>query len=68
VYVPAFAVAGAAGTAGYAIVFLLGTGLWCAAGWWLATRPPIARALRRWGHVVLPATLVGVGVAVLLSR
>lgn len=67
VYVPVFAVAGTTGLIGYVVVFLVLVGVWCVAGRFLATRPPVARALARWGHVVLPVVLVGVGVLVLLG-
>ena len=65
VYVPVFTVAGVGGMTVYVIVFLIGVAVWCAAGWFLATRPPVARALSRWGHVVLPVVLVVIGVAIL---
>ncbi|GAB7036264.1 cadmium resistance transporter [Catenuloplanes niger JCM 9533] len=65
VYVPVFATAGVTGTASYALVFLLLTGVWVAAGRYFATRPLIARALSRWGHVLLPAVLIGLGVLIL---
>jgi len=65
VYVPVFAVAGPGAMAAYAAVFLLGVAVWCAAGWFLATRPPVARTLARWGHVVLPVVLIGIGVVIL---
>jgi cadmium resistance protein CadD (predicted permease) len=65
VYVPVFTVAGVAGMSVYAAVFLVGVGVWCAAGWFLATRPPVAKALSRWGHVVLPVVLIGIGVVIL---
>ncbi len=67
VYVPVFAVAGTAGVIAYAAVFLVLVGVWCLAGRFLATRPLVARALARWGHVVLPVVLVGVGVLILLG-
>lgn len=67
VYVPVFAVTGAAGTAVYAAVFVVGVGVWCAAGWFLATRPPVAKALSRWGHVVLPVVLIGIGLTILVG-
>ncbi|MFB9238306.1 cadmium resistance transporter [Plantactinospora siamensis] len=66
VYVPVFTVVGLRGTTAYVAVFLVGVGLWCAAGRFLATRPVIARALSRWGHVVLPVVLIGIGVLILL--
>jgi cadmium resistance protein CadD (predicted permease) len=66
-YVPVFTVAGIGGMTVYAVVFLVGVGLWCAAGWFLATRPVIAEALSRWGHVILPIVLIGVGVLILVE-
>jgi cadmium resistance protein CadD (predicted permease) len=67
VYVPVFAVAGAAGMAGYTAVFLIGTAIWCALGWFLANRPLVANALSRWGHLALPVGLIGVGLAILFG-
>ncbi|NUS03414.1 MAG: cadmium transporter [Nonomuraea sp.] len=67
VYVPVFATAGAASTSLYVIVFLVLVAVWCAAGRFLATRPPVARALSRWGHVLLPVVLIGIGAAILIG-
>jgi cadmium resistance protein CadD (predicted permease) len=67
VYVPAFAATGPAGLVGYSVVFLVGVAVWCVAGWFLATRPGIARVLARWGHVVLPVVLIALGVLILVG-
>lgn len=67
VYVPVFTVAGMGGMTVYVVVFLIGVGVWCAAGWFLATRPVIAKALSRWGHIVLPIVLIGIGVLILVE-
>jgi cadmium resistance protein CadD (predicted permease) len=67
VYVPVFAVAGIGGMTVYAVVFLIGVGLWCGAGWFLATRPVIAKALSRWGHIILPIVLIGIGLLILIE-
>jgi cadmium resistance protein CadD (predicted permease) len=67
VYVPVFAVAGAARMTLFAVVFLAGVAAWCAAGWFLATRPPVARTLSRWGHIILPLVLIGIGLAILIE-
>ncbi|MEU1390121.1 MULTISPECIES: cadmium resistance transporter [unclassified Nonomuraea] len=67
VYVPVFATAGPAGTGGYVAVFLVLVGVWCAAGRFFATRPLVARALSRWGHVLLPVVLIGLGVLILVE-
>ncbi|MEV7622613.1 cadmium resistance transporter [Actinoplanes sp. NPDC089786] len=67
VYVPVFATAGAGGMAGYAVVFLILVAMWVAAGRFFATRPVIARALSRWGHVLLPVVLIGLGLLILIE-
>lgn len=67
VYVPVFATAGAGGTTVYAIVFLVLVALWCFAGRFFATRPVVAEALSRWGHVILPVVLVGIGLLILIE-
>jgi cadmium resistance protein CadD (predicted permease) len=67
VYVPVFATAGAADMAVYVAVFLVCVGAWCAAGWFFATRPLIAKALARWGHILLPLVLIGIGALILIG-
>ena len=67
VYVPVFAVAGGGAMVVYVAVFLAGVAVWCAGGWFLATRPLAARVLGRWGHLILPVVLVGIGVVILVE-
>ncbi|GAA2777406.1 cadmium resistance transporter [Crossiella cryophila] len=67
VYVPVFAGAGTTGLIVYTVVFLLLVGVWCVLGRYFATRPLIARALARWGHVVLPVVLIGIGLLILVE-
>jgi cadmium resistance protein CadD (predicted permease) len=67
VYVPVFATAGASGMVGYVAVFGVLVGVWCAVGRFLATRPPIARSLARFGHLLLPVVLIGVGLLILVE-
>ncbi|MFI9592789.1 cadmium resistance transporter [Nonomuraea sp. NPDC052265] len=67
VYVPVFATAGPGGTSVHVIVFLVLVAVWCAAGRFFATRPLVARALSRWGHVLLPVVLIGVGLLILVE-
>jgi cadmium resistance protein CadD (predicted permease) len=66
VYVPVFAAVGASGTIVYATVFLVLVGVWCVAGWFVATRPVIAKALSRWGHILLPLVLITIGLLILV--
>lgn len=68
VYIPVFTTAGTGRLLVYAVVFLALIAVWCAAGRFLATRPAVARALSRWGHVVLPVVLVGIGLVILIDR
>lgn len=67
VYVPVFTTAGRSGLVVFSIVFLVLVGVWCALGRFFATRPAVARALSRWGHVVLPVVLIGIGVLILVE-
>ncbi|MBL3735591.1 cadmium resistance transporter, partial [Mycobacteroides abscessus] len=64
-YVPVFATAGTAAMTVYITVFLAGVALWCAAGWYFASRPAVAEILTRWGHLILPVVLIGLGIAIL---
>jgi cadmium resistance protein CadD (predicted permease) len=66
VYVPVFAVAGMSATIGYAVVLLLGVAVWCAIGWCFVSRPAMARAMSRWGHLLLPVVLIGIGLGILI--
>jgi len=67
VYVPVFDTVGTRGTIVYAAVFLVLVGVWCVAGRFFASRPVIAKALSRWGHVLLPAVLITIGLIILIQ-
>jgi cadmium resistance protein CadD (predicted permease) len=67
VYVPVFANSGTSGMVVYIVVFLALVAVWCAAGRFFATRPPVARALSRWGHVLLPVVLIAIGLLILIE-
>ncbi|WP_254722571.1 cadmium resistance transporter [Streptomyces spororaveus] len=67
VYVPVFATAGAGGMSVYAAVFLALVAVWCFAGKFFATRPVIAKALARWGHILLPVVLIATGLLILIE-
>ncbi|WP_370882723.1 cadmium resistance transporter [Kineosporia succinea] len=67
VYVPVFAGAGAGGTTLFVVVFLILLAVWIAAGRSLAARPAVARVLSRWGHVLLPVVLIGIGLLILVE-
>ena len=67
VYLPVFTKAGTAGITVYTAVFLVLVGVWCAAGWFVATRPAIARVISRWGHILHPLALIGLGLFILIQ-
>jgi cadmium resistance protein CadD (predicted permease) len=67
VYVPVFATSGHGGMTVYAAVFLALVAVWCLAGRFFATRPLVAKALSRWGHVLLPLVLIGIGLVILVG-
>ena len=67
VYVPVFATAGAGGMSVYVAVFLILVAVWIAAGRYFATRPVIARALSKWGHILMPIVLIGIGLLILIE-
>ncbi|MFG2833015.1 cadmium resistance transporter [Streptomyces sp. NPDC048434] len=67
VYVPVFATAGVGGMSVYAVVFLALVAVWCFAGRYFATRPVIAKALARWGHILLPLVLIAIGLLILVE-
>lgn len=64
IYVPVFATAG---IGVYAAVFLALVAVWVAAGRYFATRAVVARALSRWGHVLMPVVLIGLGLVILVE-
>jgi cadmium resistance protein CadD (predicted permease) len=64
VYIPLFA-AGPAAIAVYIAIFSMMTVLWCALGYALVNNPLLGHRVRRYGHVLLPVVLVGLGLYVL---
>jgi cadmium resistance protein CadD (predicted permease) len=67
VFLPIFARAGAAEISVYVAVFLVLVGVWCAAGWFFATRPTIASVIGRWGHILHPLVLIALGLFILIQ-
>jgi cadmium resistance protein CadD (predicted permease) len=67
VYVPVFAASGTGALVTCVTVFLVLVGVWCAAGYGFARHPVIARALSRWGHIILPVVLIGIGLIILIE-
>ena len=67
VYVPVFAAAGTSSLIVYGVVFLALVAIWCVLGRFFATRPVIACALGRWGHILFPLVLIAIGLLILIE-
>ena len=64
-YVPVFA-ANLRGIPAFAIAFALMTAIWCALGYGLANHPLFGRHVQRYGHILVPAVLIALGIAILM--
>jgi len=67
VYTPVFAVRSGIETTVIIAVFVLMTALWCAIAHWLVHHRTIGAPIRRYGHLILPPLLIGLGLSVLLE-
>lgn len=65
VYVPFFANQDGGGIVVVLVVFALLLALWLLGARWLAGRPPVARAIARRGHVLVPVVLIVLGISIL---
>jgi cadmium resistance protein CadD (predicted permease) len=61
-YTPVFRTSSAGHIAVIIAVFTLGVAVWCAAGSWFVSHSLVTRTIARWGHWVVPAVFVAVGV------
>jgi cadmium resistance protein CadD (predicted permease) len=64
IYVPVFANEVAA-VPGYAAIFAVLTAVWCVAGYALVNAPWAGAPIRKYGQVLLPAVLIGLGLWIL---
>lgn len=67
VYVPVFAISTVAALMTYVAVFLLLVAVWCGAAYALSRHRHLAPLLSRWGDVLLPVVLVGLGIGILVQ-
>lgn len=67
IYVPVFSTSGTATLVGMIVTFLVLVGVWCAAALLLVTRRPVAEQLARWGDVLLPIALIGLGLVIMIE-
>jgi cadmium resistance protein CadD (predicted permease) len=67
VYLPVFARSWVGGIAVYVAVFLILVAVWCAVAWFFASRPAVASVIARWGRILYPLVLVGLGLFILVQ-
>lgn len=65
VYTPLFARGEAAQLGVTLAVFFALTAVWCAVGYYLGSHHSVGRALDRYGHVIVPFVLIGLGVYIM---
>lgn len=66
VYAPLFAASRARELAVILVIYAVLLAVWCVAGWWLSRNRYIAALVDRYGHVLVPVVLVGLGAWILL--
>lgn len=67
IYTPLFASSSPARLVVILCAFYLLLGVWCYAGYVIARHPAIERVLVRYGHVVVPFVLIGLGIYILIE-
>lgn len=67
IYVPLFASSDSASLGAILVVFYLLLGLWCFIAERLTRQPTVADGLRRYGKVVVPFVLIGLGIYILIE-
>ena len=65
VYMPSFAVHSGSQVAIIAVVFVVMTALWCMLAHRMVSHPRLGAPLRRYGHIVVPLVLIGLGILII---
>lgn len=60
-YTPVFRTMSVGGLLVTLMVFAVGTALWCMVGAWLVSHHQVTRTIERWGHWIVPAVFIGIG-------
>jgi cadmium resistance protein CadD (predicted permease) len=64
VYIPSFAVHSGGQIVIIAVVFAAMTALWCMVARWMVTHGRLGAPLQRYGHIVVPVVLIGLGLLI----
>lgn len=67
IYTPLFAASDLATLLVILAVFFVMLAVWCVAGYSLGNHPAVRRTLDRYGHIIVPFLLIGLGVYIMLE-
>jgi len=68
IYTPLFAKYSSAGEVFFiSIIFMIMTGFWCLAAYYLVRHPMVASRIRKTGRIVSPCVLIGLGIFILVT-
>lgn len=67
IYMPLFATSSQTELIITMIVFYVLVAVWCVTAYLLTRQPPMARVLTRYGHVIVPFVLTGLGIFILVK-
>jgi cadmium resistance transport/sequestration family protein len=67
IYVPLFASSTSAGVVVILVVFCVLVAVWCYLGYQFTRQPVVAQVLARYGHVLVPLVLIGLGVYIVIE-
>ena len=68
IYTPLFAKYSSAGEVIFiSLIFMIMTGFWCVAAYYLVRHPLIASRIKKTGHIIFPCVLIGLGIYILVS-
>jgi cadmium resistance transport/sequestration family protein len=67
IYMPLFATSCQTELIIILIVFYILVGVWCMTGNFLTRQPSVGRVLTRYGHVIVPFVLIGLGIFILIK-
>jgi cadmium resistance protein CadD (predicted permease) len=65
IYTPLFAASSFRQIVVTLAVFFVLLGVWCAARHYLGSRPLVAKTLDRYGHIIVPFVLIGLGLYII---
>ncbi len=68
IYVPLFASVGYASMGVIILVFFALVAAWCYVGYKVGGHPTVAEKIDRYGHIIVPFVLIGLGIYILLEN